>query len=180
VRKEVEECRKRHPKRPVIIINVDNALQDSALTASAQEWLGYEGKIWLDESDNAVETGIASEQVVACLATAPTRATSNVKWRWAVRAVMASLAALVVVAGAAAWSADKNAKEADRQRVAAESNLQRAKTGETLAQQNEKQANREAERARSAEADALAQKTRAEDAADKARKAEKQARAELR
>jgi hypothetical protein len=82
VRKEVEEFRKHHPNRPVIPINVGGALQDPTLAKNAQEWLGYEGKIWLDESEGAVAEGIASERVAERLATAPARAKSNVKWRW--------------------------------------------------------------------------------------------------
>ncbi len=115
VRKEVEEFRQHHPDRPVIPINVDGALQEPALAESAQEWLDFQDKIWLDESAAAVAAGIASHEVVERLATAPTRARSNVKWRWVVRSVIALLAALALGLGIAAKLARDNAKKAIRQ-----------------------------------------------------------------
>ncbi|HYP69203.1 MAG TPA: toll/interleukin-1 receptor domain-containing protein, partial [Thiobacillaceae bacterium] len=134
VRKEVQEFRERCPNRPVIPINIDGALQDPELAESAQEWLGYEGKIWVDETEEAAATGIASEQVVQRLATAPMRAKSNVSWRWVVRAVGASLVALAVAAGIAAWRATTNAEEANRQRVYAVNNLNSALARQLAAQ----------------------------------------------
>jgi hypothetical protein len=71
VRQEVEEFRKNRPDRPVIAINADGALQDLEVEKSAQEWIGFEGKIWLDEDEEAVEHGIASDSLVERLATAP-------------------------------------------------------------------------------------------------------------
>jgi WD40 repeat protein len=102
VQKEVEEFRKYHPDRPVITINVGGALQDPMLAESAQKWLGYEGKIWLDESEEAVTTGIASNPVAERLATAPARAKSNVKWRWVRNGAIVVLAALAIGLGIAA------------------------------------------------------------------------------
>ena len=116
VRTEVEEFRKHHPGRPVIPINVGGALQDPALAESAQEWLGYEGKIWLDESEETVTTGIASSPVVERLVTAPARARSNVKWRWFRSGAIVVLAALAIGLGIAAKIARDNAREAIRQR----------------------------------------------------------------
>ncbi len=180
VRTEVDEFRKSHPDRPVIAINVGAALQDPELATDAQAWLGYQDKIWLDESEETVAAGIASEALVERLATAPTRARSNVRWRWVVRAVGAGLAGLAIAAGIAAWQANRNATEANRQREAAVTNLDRAVVGEKLARENERKAKSETVRALKAEGDALTQKTRAEDEADKARKAEKRVREELR
>lgn len=115
VRKEVEEYRQLHPDRPVIPINVGGALQDPALNESAEEWLDYRGKVWIDESEEAVETGIASERVVERLATAPRRSRANVRWRWLTGAVVALLSVLLVIAATAAWFADRNAKKAKLQ-----------------------------------------------------------------
>ena len=112
VRTEVEEFRKHHPDRPVIPINVGRALQDPTLAQSAQKWLGYEGKIWLDESEEAVAAGIASEEVAERLAIAPTRAKSNVKWRWVVRGVVTVLAALAIGLGVTAKLANDSADRA--------------------------------------------------------------------
>jgi hypothetical protein len=116
VRKEVEEFRQYHPNRLVVIINVDRALQDPALAESAQEWLNYQDKIWLDESADAVATGIASGSLVERLSMAPTRLKANVKWRWAVRAIIATLAALAIGLAYATKIARDNAKEAILQR----------------------------------------------------------------
>src|SRR5262249_61393116 len=78
VRTEVEEFRNRHPTRPVIPINVGGALQDPVVAESAQQWLRFREMIWLDESEEAVKTGIASEVLVERLSMAPIRAKSNV------------------------------------------------------------------------------------------------------
>jgi hypothetical protein len=116
VRTEVEEFRERHPGRPVVPISVGGALQDASLGADARSWLAHEGKIWIDESDDAVEKGIASESVVARLALVPNHVRSNVRWRWALGAVVAGLALLTATSIGAAYYAA-------RQRDAAVSNL---------------------------------------------------------
>jgi WD40 repeat protein len=112
VRKEVEEFRTRHPARPIVAISVDGALQDRELAARVQEWLRVDDKIWLDETNEAVERGIASEALVERLATAPTRFRSNVSWRWVVRAVVTSLALLAIGLGVAAKLANDSAERA--------------------------------------------------------------------
>ena len=86
------------------------------LAKNAQEWLGYEGTIWLDESEGAVAAGIASERVAERLATAPARAKSNVQWRWVRNGAMVVLLALAIGLGIAAKIARDNASEAIRQR----------------------------------------------------------------
>lgn len=59
-RKEVEQFRGRHPSRPVISIITTRALAalkgDPALEEQTKESPRYEDKIWLDESDQAVES----------------------------------------------------------------------------------------------------------------------------
>src|SRR5262245_7614889 len=96
VRKEVEAFRQRHPSRPIVAISVGGALQDAAVAAHAREWLSVDDKIWLDESDDALDRGFATEALVDRLATAPARFKSNVSWRWVVRVVVASLALLAI------------------------------------------------------------------------------------
>lgn len=120
VRTEVEEFRTRHPRRPVIPISVGGALQDAALAASAQAWLGHEERIWLDEAEQAVADGIAGDTVVERLALAPTRARANVRWRWVVRGVIVSLLALTLAASGAALYALRQRDEAIRQNVIAQ------------------------------------------------------------
>jgi len=112
VRKEVEEFRKRHAHRPVITVNVAGALQDPNFAESAQQWLGYQGRIWIDESEETVARGVASERVVERLATVPTRVRSNVKWRWVVWGVSALLLVTSVTAIIEAERAEKNAERA--------------------------------------------------------------------
>jgi WD40 repeat protein len=123
VRMEVEEFRRNHPERPVIPINVDGALQDAALTESVQEWLDYEGKIWLDESEEAVAAGVASDRVVERLAIAPTRAKANVKWRWVRNVAVVMLVALAIGLGITAKIAISQRNEAERQMRIAQTNL---------------------------------------------------------
>src|SRR5262245_32208763 len=94
VRTEVEEFRTNHPGRPVIPISVGGALQDPSLATHTQTWLSYKDKIWLDESERAVENGMASDALVERLALAPTRVRSNVRWRWVVRSVITGLVVL--------------------------------------------------------------------------------------
>ncbi|MGC2166963.1 MAG: toll/interleukin-1 receptor domain-containing protein, partial [Gallionella sp.] len=61
VQKEVEEFKQRHPNSPVIPISMGGALQDPQLESNAQQWLGFQDKIWLDETEQANENGIATE-----------------------------------------------------------------------------------------------------------------------
>ncbi len=178
VRKEVEDFRARHPGRPVIPVNIGGALQDPALGDDAHAWIGFRDKIWLDETEQAVIAGIASDALVDRLATAPAAIRSNVGWRWVVRSVAASLVMLVAGLGYATWQAGLNASEAERQRQVALGNLDRALAGEKLASRNEQLANAEAMRARKAEGEALTEKQHAEDEAGKARTAEQHAREE--
>lgn len=112
VRTEVEEFRKRHPQRPIVSISVDGALRDASLASHVREWLAFDDKIWLDESQDAVVSGIASEDVVTRLATAPTRVRSNVNWRRVVRASIGTLVLLVIALGIAAKIANDSAARA--------------------------------------------------------------------
>ena len=131
VRNEVQEFRKQRPHRPVIAINVGGALQELTVAGSAQDWLGQHGRIWLDESEESVRMGIASEEVVTRLATAPTRAKSNVKWKWVVRCVIAMLAALAIGLGVAAKVATNNARVSLSRQLAAQSTAELTSDRET-------------------------------------------------
>jgi len=112
VRVEVEEFRKHAPNRSIIPINIGGALQDPELSDGAQVWLQFRDKIWLDETEEAAISGIASDALIDRLATAPTRARSNVRWRWVVRGVVAGLALLAAGLGATAWIAVNQRDEA--------------------------------------------------------------------
>jgi WD40 repeat protein len=148
VRKEVEEYRKNHPDRPVITINVGGALQDATLAESAQEWLDYRDKIWLDESAEAIVTGIASDQVVNRLSLAPTHAKSDVKWRWVVRGAIAVLLALTIGLGIAAIAAiqQRNEKEIARTEEAMQrAEAERQRDAAIKAQKGEEEQRKNAE-----------------------------------
>jgi hypothetical protein len=98
VRTEVEEFRRRHADRPITPISIAGAVQDATLAEQTRPWLTFDDKIWLDESEEAVANGIASDGLVERLALAPSGRSSNVKWRWVVCAVVAVLAVLTVAA----------------------------------------------------------------------------------
>jgi WD40 repeat protein len=164
VRQEVEQFISSHPDRPIIPISIGGALQDTTLTEQTRKWLKFDDKIWLDEPEDAVAQGIASEELVTRLAMAPAGRSSNVKWRWVIRAVVAVLVVLTVVAigfwidakrqqGIAEKDAveakrqqgiaDKNAVEAQRQQRIAEVNATEARRQATIAQERQKEAERE-------------------------------------
>jgi WD40 repeat protein len=103
IRKEVTEYRKHHPDRLIIPINVDGALQDPDYASDCQAWLQYDGKIWIDDSEQAVRTGIVSPAVVDRLLVAP-RMTRAKQWlRRTVSAVSLVLLLLAASAGLFAW-----------------------------------------------------------------------------
>lgn len=99
VRKEVEEFRRKHPKRPVIPINVDRAIEKHGPQVEADKWLDHEGRIWLDETAQAVHEGIASSEVLRRLLLAPRFIKANVLFRW----VVATIIAVLIVLGSYAW-----------------------------------------------------------------------------
>ena len=132
VRTEIEEFRRRHPRRPIIPISVGGALQDADLSAQTEAWLGHRQTIWLDETSEAVDRGIASDGLVDRLVLAPGQVRSNVRWRRVVGAVIAGLVLLTISSIAAAVYAVRQRDEAVRQnalaqasRLAAQSDLLR-------------------------------------------------------
>lgn len=119
VRTEVEEFRRRHPRRPIVPINIGGALQDPTLVADADAWLRFRDRIWVEESEEAGAAGIASDDVVARLATAPTASRANSRWRVVVGSVIVGLVGLAVAA--VWWALAANAAE-----TRARAELQRA------------------------------------------------------
>ena len=149
MRKEVNEFKSRHPDRPIVPINVGGALKDATLAEQTRSWLVYDKKIWLDESDEAVANGIATDELVKRLALTPAGRRSNVKWRWVVRAVVAVLAVLAVLTVAAiGFGIDARIKsgEAKRQQGIAEENEVEAKRQEGIAETNAAEAERQGHR----------------------------------
>lgn len=101
VREEVLEFRKHHPTRPPVTVNIGGALQVPELARSAEEWLAWQGTIWVDETDTAASNGIASTAVVDRLATAQHYRRSNRKWRWLAWSVSVALVTLTISLGLA-------------------------------------------------------------------------------
>ena len=158
VRVEVEEFRRLHPGRPVIPVSIGSALQDSALGAAAQDWLAHQDRIWVDDTQQACDQGIASDETVDRLATAPTAVRAITRWRWTQRAAFAVLAG---VTAAALWFArsdrlnaelaQNNAAQAVANAASATANAELARRNEVQAVANAASAVRESERAGKAE-----------------------------
>jgi hypothetical protein len=143
VRQEVEQFRSRHPDRPIIPISVDRALQDATLSEQTRQWLEFQDKIWLDESHDAVAHGIVSDELVERLAMAPAQRSSNVKWRWVVRAVFAVLIVLTCFAIGFGIRAQNQSREAKRQQGIAVANAAEAKHQQGVAEGNAAEAKRQ-------------------------------------
>lgn len=118
VRKEVEEFTKFHPSRPIIPISIGGAIQDPTIDDQTRIWLRHQEKdrIWLDESQDIADQGVVSEPVLERLVTAPAWFRSNVKWRWIVRAVAATLTILAIALGISAKLANDARQRADEAR----------------------------------------------------------------
>jgi WD40 repeat protein len=100
VRAEVEEFRRTHPGRPVIPIDVDGAIDKYGTDAGVAIWLGHEGRIWLNESEQALKDGIASESVVSRLALTPRFIRANSRLRllgWGMALVLSTLTGWALV-----------------------------------------------------------------------------------
>lgn len=97
VRTELVEFRKVCPGRPAIPVFIAGVHKEEALMTKVREWLPHEGNIWVEESATAVATGIASEDAINRLATAPRFWRANRRWRWTVGVVTTCLLTLVVL-----------------------------------------------------------------------------------
>jgi WD40 repeat protein len=161
VRVEVETFRRMHPDRPVIPVSIGGALVDPELGTSAQEWLQFADRIWVDDTQAACDQGIASEQTVERLVTAPTAMRASTRWSWTVRAAFAVLAGATAAALWFAWSDRRNAELALANETQAVANAASATANADLARRNELRAVdsaasavRESERALRAEGEA--------------------------
>ncbi len=107
VRQEVEEFRRKHPKRPVIPINVEHALEAHGDRVDAKKWLDHEGRIWLDETRAAIDEGIVGSGILQRLLLIPKFLRANVLFRLLVILIMAVLAGL----GAYAWAKKNESRD---------------------------------------------------------------------
>lgn len=112
VRTEVEYFKQRHPTRPVMLVNVEHALEDAQLRAAALEWLDFDGKIWVDESASSVSAGAATDAAVMRIAVGPRRTKVHDKWKWSIGALLLSFAALTTWSLNSAWQARLSAQQA--------------------------------------------------------------------
>lgn len=126
VRSEVEEFRRRNPRRSIVPISIDGALQDPEVGAATEPWLPFGQRIWIDESREAGESGTVSDAVIDRLVTAPRAVRSTVRLRAAVGAVLLFFAALAAFALWQKQASDANAAEAVRQGGVAKSQALRA------------------------------------------------------
>ena len=120
VRKEVEEFRRLHPRRPVIPIVVDNALARFGASSDASKWLDHEARIWLDETPEALQQGMASAAVLGRLEVSRRFIRSNTWFRFVVAAIIILLVGLALWAAYEAWTANRRSREATAFRLSAE------------------------------------------------------------
>ena len=133
VKKEVETFRQMHPKRNVVALNVDGAMQDPTLADAAKGWLPSADHVWIDETMEAEESGVVSDSVVERLVIVPRAVRSTVRLRAVVTFLLLLFAVLTV---AAVWQkniAVAAAREAVRRRVAVETSeiMQGSRSGTT-------------------------------------------------
>ncbi|HEY5139020.1 MAG TPA: toll/interleukin-1 receptor domain-containing protein, partial [Methylococcales bacterium] len=116
IRKEVEEFRRKHPKRPVIPINIDRAIEKYGLQVEAPQWFGHEGRIWLDETKEAVNEGITSPEILSRLQVAPRFTKANTWFRRMVASIILILIGLTSWAVYEAMDANRKFKDATAMR----------------------------------------------------------------
>lgn len=118
-RAEVTEFRSRHPARPVVPINVDQALEQCR--GEAEPWLQYEQTIWVNEPSAAVIDGAASRTTIDRLAVVPKSLRANNRMRLTAAAVTLLLVTLGAAAGLAFNSRSQQRATALSRQIAARS-----------------------------------------------------------
>ena len=118
VRKEVEEFRRKHPRRPVITINVDRAVEKFGPQVEASRWLETEGRIWLDESMQALYQGIVGSELPKRLEIAPRFMKANTRFRWVIGTIILGLATLATFAFWQWSEAERETQRANAGRLA--------------------------------------------------------------
>ncbi|VVQ26359.1 TIR domain-containing protein [Pseudomonas fluorescens] len=80
VREEVTWFREINLSRPVVPIDIGNALKNQTGSESIS-WLGEHDIIWIDEREDAAQTGLASNDVVERIVKVPLKTRAALKWR---------------------------------------------------------------------------------------------------
>jgi hypothetical protein len=124
VREEVEEFRRKHPKRSVIPINVDKSIETFGSQADIAKWLKPEGSnpIMEDETKEAINQGISSPHIIERLQLAARFIKANTWFRGVVVAIILLLIGLSLWAGYSAWDANNKFIEATAIRLTVEGN----------------------------------------------------------
>lgn len=107
VRREVERFRRRHADDRIVVVNVGGALPQPGDAAPDPAdavvpipvWLPGADRVLLNETEAAIEQGVASDKVVKDLALALTTTRSYLRWRWLLAGVLAVFAGLLALAG---------------------------------------------------------------------------------
>lgn len=120
VRKEVEEFRRTSPRRLIIPINVGHAVEKFAQQVELSKWLDHDGRIWLDETQEAVQEGISNPDVLQRLQVSHRFIRANTLFRGAVATIILALIGLACWAGYEAWDANRRFREATAMRLSAE------------------------------------------------------------
>jgi WD40 repeat protein len=147
VSQEVQHFRQFNPRRDVVPISIGAALNDPTC-AAADKWLGFSKRIWLDEAEDAVFSGTASDAVVNGIGRSVSSVRSGVRLRAALAAIMMVLSGL----SAYAWW----------QRAEAEASAQDAELQRDVAVQERGKAQEQAEKARAAASEAQVARLEAE------------------
>lgn len=98
VRTEVEEFTRRHPRRPVVTININHALPKDDTKNTVSEWLPFRGRIWVDESRDACLAGQVSDAVIERVITAPRAVRSLTRLRYTIASIIMVFAGVSVLA----------------------------------------------------------------------------------
>ena len=120
VRREVEEFRRINPSRLVIPIDVGGAIGRFDQAGEVSTWLGHDGRIWLDEREEALSEGIANAEVIQRLQVSHRFLRVNTLLRWALATIALTLFGLTLWASYEAWDAKRKFREGTALRLAAE------------------------------------------------------------
>ena len=120
VKLEVEEFRKVNPRRPIVIVDIDNALGRNANAADLDQWLDHSRRLRIDDSRSAAEQGIVGAGLVGKVSATMHSIRANVRLRTTVLIVVAVLAGLTYYSYTKRMLAEENGLTALSRQKAAE------------------------------------------------------------
>lgn len=134
VRTEAQQYKSLRPKGKLIPINVDNALQRVGSDDATIAWLPWPGTIWVDESKEAVASGIVSRDAFERLHISPAYMRAGLWWMTAVIAFTTLLLASSMFAAYNAYRYREQTIVANNQKDIAIEQKERAETQRRRAQ----------------------------------------------